>query len=26
LTTHSANGVTERDVALAKKMEALANS
>ena len=26
LTTHSANGVTEKDVALAKKMEALANS
>ena len=26
LATHSAGGVTERDVALAKKMEALANS
>ena len=26
LTTHSAGGVTEKDVALAKKMELLANS
>ena len=26
LTTHSAGGVTEKDVALAQKMEALANS
>ena len=26
LTTHSAGGVTEKDVALARKMEALANS
>lgn len=26
LTTHSAGGVTEKDVALAKKMETLANS